>query len=346
MSNDNEMALKLATIAANIGRETREQMESLDSRTKRNNESKAEVTAETLALTRESSGFGAPRFQGLARVASAYSTFVAQMNDPHGQTARDAAESATRSYVASMTNNTDKSAKGGKFAGFTTTIRLGDAGARIISALDRRVKYWESVIDQCKLEQSPESARMIAEANRFAKLASKCPSAESEPLTADGKAPTHNGRPSRTVNGIAIPYRGANPREGQLAELSRFYEAHGEAVLSDAFLDAFLDNGGKVEKAGATIQGEASRALQAIEFLQQNGGTRSTDAAFLQMAAVMLARIADSGFGESKAADALAFEAAAPSETPEDETGDDAPGVSFGAPVETPRKRGKRGGGL
>lgn len=344
MTNDESALLShFAGIAASIGRETRENMESLDSRTKRNNESKAEVTAETLALSRESSGFGAPRFQGLSRVASAYSTFVARLNDPDSQIARDAAKMAMRNYVQNMTNNTEKSAGGGKFAGFETTIRLGDAGARIISALDRRVKYWESVIDQCKLEQSPESARMIAEANRYAKLASRCPEVEGGALAREGKLPTHNGRPSRTVNGIAIPYRGANPREGQLTDLCNMYEKHGEAVLSDAFLDAFLDNGGKVEKAGATIQGEATRALQAIEFLQQNGGTRSTDAAFLQMAAVMLARIADSGFGESKAADAVAFDAPA---TPDDEAGDDAPGVSFGAPVEAPRKRNKRGGGL
>lgn len=339
-SNDSELSLQFATIAATIGRETRESMESLDSRTKRNNESKAEISAETLALSRESSGFGAPRFQGLARVASAYSTFVARFNDPDGQAARDMAESATRSYVASMTNNSEKSAKGGKFAGFTTTIRLGDAGARIINALDRRVKYWESVIDQCKLENTPESARMISEANRFAKLAGKCPISEGESVTSDGKIPTHNGRPSRTVNGVAIPYRGANPREGQLAELSRMYESHGEVVLSDAFLDAFLDNGGKVEKAGATIQGEAARALQAIEFLQQNGGDRSTDSAFLQMAAVVLGRITDQGFGESKAADAAAFDAPA---APADEVGDDAPGVSFGM---APKRSKKRGGGL
>ena len=347
MTND-EMALMqvLASQAAQIGRETKDSANALESRVKQNAESKAEVSAETTLLNRETSGFGAPRFQGLGRVAQAFASFVTRVNDPESQIARDAAESAMRNYVSNMTGNTEKSANGGKFAGYVTTIRLADNAPRVIKALDRRVKYWESVIDQCKLENTPESLRMIGDASRYCKLAGKCPATEGSGVTQDGKAPTHNGRPSRSIRGVNISYKGARPREAQLAELSTLFAAHGDMVLTDEFLDAFLDNGGKPEKAGATVQGEASRALQAIEFLVQNGGARSTDSAFLSMASIVLNRIASAGFGESQAADAAAFDAAAPEAPAEPMEA----GISFGvdepAPDAGKASKRKRGGAL
>jgi hypothetical protein len=351
MTND-EMALMqvLASQAAQIGRETKDSAAALESRVKQNAESKAEVSAETTLLNRETSGFGAPRFQGLGRVAQAFASFVTRVNDPESQIARDAAESAMRNYVSNMTGNTEKSANGGKFAGYVTTIRLADNAPRVINALDRRVKYWESVIDQCKLENTPESLRMIGDASRYCKLAGKCPATEGSGVTSDGKQPTHNGRPSRSIRGVNISYKGARPREAQLAELSTLFAAHGDAVLTDEFLDAFLDNGGKPEKAGATVQGEASRALQAIEFLVQNGGARSTDSAFLSMANIVLNRIASAGFGESQAADAAAFDAAAPETPTEAPGGPMEAGISFGvadpAPDTGKASKRKRGGAL
>jgi len=347
--DNNEMALMqvLASQAAQIGRDMKDSAAALESRTKTNAESKAEVSAEALALNRESSGFGAPRFTGLGRVAQAYATFVVTLNDPESQKACDAAQTAMQNYVAHMTGNTEKSANGGKYAGYVSTIRLADAAPRVIGALDRRVKYWESVIDQCKVENTPESLRMIADASRYAKIAGKCPESEGAALTSDGKAPTHNGRPSRSVNGIFIKWRGAAPRDSQLAELSGLYAAHGDNVLTDDFLDAFLDNGGKPEKTGPTVQGEASRALQAIEFLTLHGGAQSNDSAFLSMATIVLGRINSMGFGESKAATTLAV-AAAPSAEPAEAP--EPAGVSFGAPAPTQASekggKRKRGGGL
>jgi hypothetical protein len=343
----------LNALAATIGREALESTQAHGAKEKRLAESQAELSGESQALKRESSGFGSPRFAGLARVGQAYATFLihGKVNDFEGAQARDAAEAAARSFVASFTAQTDKSAKGGKHAGYTTTIRLGDSAQTLIAALNRRVKYWENAADSYKADSnmSPaEKARMIAESDRFTKLAKLCPAVEGGNPDIDGKRATHTGRPSKTVNGIALPYKGATNRDSQLAEASRLYMQHGEAFLRDDVLDAFLDNGGKHEKT-VTIEGEAGKALALVEFLQANGGSRSQDSAFLQMAQMVLTRITREGFKDSVAA---AFDAGAVTPQVEAESEPDAPGVAFGAPVATaeaptPSGKGrKRGGSL
>jgi hypothetical protein len=339
----------LNSLAATIGREALESTQAHGAKEKRLAESQAELSGESQALKRESSGFGSPRFAGLARVGAAYASFLlnGKVNDREGAQARDAAEAAARSFVASFTAQSDKSAKGGKNAGYVSTIRLGDAAPTLIAALNRRVKYWEYAADSYKADSNmtpAEKARMIAESDRFTKLAKLCPAVEGGNPDIDGKRATHSGRPSRMVNGVALPYKGATNRDSQLAEASRLYAQHGDAFLRDDVLDAFLDNGGKLEKT-VTIEGEAGKALALVEFLQANGGSRSQDSAFLQMAQMVLTRITREGFKDSVAA---AFDAGAV--TPSVETESDAPGVAFGAPVvaaeaPAPASKGKKKGG-
>jgi hypothetical protein len=339
----------LNSLAATIGREALESTQAHGAKEKRLAESQAELSGESQALKRESSGFGSPRFAGLARVGQAYATFLihGKVNDFEGAQARDAAEAAARSFVASFTAQTDKSKAGGKHAGYVNTIRLGDAAPTLIAALNRRVKYWENAADAYKADAAmapAEKARMIAESNRFTQIAKACPVVEGGTMTKDDKPATHAGRPSKTVNGIALPYKGATNRDSQLAEASRLYAQHGEAFLRDDVLDAFLDNGGKLEKT-VTIEGEAGKALALVEWLQTNGGSRSQDSAFFQMAQMVLTRITREGFKDSIAA---AFDAGAV--TPPAEVESDAPGVAFGAPVvaaeaPAPASKGKKKGG-
>lgn len=344
----------LTSEAAKIGRETAGLSESLDKAKVRVEAAQGENKLELQRLRKELDGFNAPKYQGLAKLGPAYQAFVtiAANGAMDSQIARDALTMARNNFVSNMTAKTEKSAKGGTGAGYDHTIRLGDAAPRVIAALNNRVRQWESVKEALEAEKKPENACLIADAQRYCqpRNSHKCPAVEGATTTSDGKQPTHNGRPSRTVHGIAIPYMGATTRDAQLAELSRFYAAHGEIVLSNDFIDALLDTGGKCDKPGATVVGEASRALQAIEFLVLNGGQRSTDSAFLSMATVVLNRIASSGFGESQAADAAAFDAAAP-EAPAEPV---EAGISLGAPdpapdagkaastLATKRKRGGR----
>ena len=338
----------LNSIAATIGREAMESTQAHDNKEKRLAESQAELSGESQALKRESSGFGSARFSGLARVGAAYSSFLIQgkVNDNDGAQARDAAEAAARSFVASFTGQTDKSAKGGKHAGYVTTIRLGDKAKTLTDALNRRVKYWEHAADSYKNDPalSPaEKARMIAESDRFTKLAKLCPAVEGGNPDIDGKRATHAGRPSRTINGVALTYKGATNRDSQIAEASRLFAQYGDSFLRDDVIDSFLDNGGKLEKI-VTVEGEAAKALALVEYLQANGGSRSQDSAFFQMAQMVLTRITREGFKDSIAA---AFDAGAV--TPQPEAESDAPGIAFGAPAvaaEAPATvKGKKKGG-
>lgn len=340
----------LTSQAAQIGRETAGLSESLDKAKTKVEAAQGENKIELQRLRKELDGFNSPKYQGLAKLGPAYQSFVtiAANGAMDSQIARDALTMARNNFTANMTNKTEKSAKGGTGAGYDHTIRLGDAAPRVIKALNDRVRQWESVVESLESDNKPESARLIADAKRYCqpRNSHKCPAVEGAPVTGDGKLPTHNGRPSRTVHGIMIPFMGATTRDAQLAEFSRFYADHGDVVLSNDFIDALLDTGGKCDKPGPTVLGEASRALQAIEFLVQNGGARSTDSAFLSMASIVLNRIASTGFGESQAADAAAFDAAAP-EAPGEPV---EAGISFGVADPSPdagkASKRKRGGAL
>jgi len=140
---------------------------------------------------------------------------------------------------------------------------------------------------------------------RYLQPAGQGPGPDGKPLVVDGvvKTPKHVGRPAKKIGSIKIERGGATNRDSQLGQFAKMFLHHGDAVLDNAFVDAWLDNGGKWEGNTDTPEAHAQSALTAIEKLINCGGGTSADAGNLSAMRMFLTRIATEGLTKNKPAE-------------------------------------------
>jgi hypothetical protein len=303
MTENNLLAALLAhaaNIGANVKAEMAEAKESLDKSRQR----REHVNAEIDANEARASGFDAPRFIGLASVAGEFARIY---NGQDSDDTRDAAQAAASTFTGAFTAQTEKSAKGGKSAGYTHAILLGTRAETLRNALAARLRHWRDVLDSAPEDESPSAkAARVAEAKRFL-----VPCGEA--LMEDGSVPLDDkgnekrakfmGRPARTVRGVPIKFGRATNRDSQMAEASRFFATYGDVVLTSEVLDALLDNGGRYKPEGdESLSGMCAEARGTLDKIMAAGGANSGDAAFLMALHATLGRIMTEGFKTSQVA--------------------------------------------
>ena len=301
--------------AAEIGSAARDEAARLSSSQKDAADAVATARGRESELEALASGFDAPRFVGLTEVAREWAR---HFNDPHSTDAVTASEAAARAFIATYTAQTEKSARGGKKAGYARVIRLGIRAEAALAALAQRVAHWKRVHDSpVKGESATEARDRKALAKRYYVVNSSSPT-----LTATGEWPTdsdgapvrpkYNGRPARTVRGVEISHCCATNRDSQLASFAELFERYGDVVLNDDVVDAFLDNGGRyVHDGEPTLASLCESACDLIDKLLAQGGSASGDAAFLMALHATIKRIATEGFKSPQGANAPASEAPA-----------------------------------
>lgn len=308
---------QMGTEAAAIGSDFKAKADTFESAAKSRKEASATARDSVVKDDRSRGGFDTFMFQGLSRVAGAFGRLY---NDPTSPEASAAAELAARSFTASFTGATDKTAKGGTAAGYVHHILLGANGESVRNALQRRLDYWqESVDSETDPKRKAEAAKLAA---RYTVVCGDAPLPDgSFPVDSKGvaKVPRHNGRPAATVNGVDIAAGRATDRKAQFAAMSRLYAMHGAAALSPEVVDAFLDNGGRFQ-AEVNVTALASQAQETLEKLLLAGGNISGDGSFLTVAVARLAAIAKNGLTPARVAPTIP--APAPAATPGEVTGE------------------------
>lgn len=299
--------------AARIGTETRAEIDAAKAIFDRAKMRAANANEDVADRDYESKGFGAPRFNGLTKIAGLYGQ---AFNTTDSQDARDAAKAMASSFVATFTGQTDKSANGGKSAGYVHVITLGSQAERVQRMLQQRLDYWRSEHDSAPDGESPkDAAERKAKARRYLTPCGDAPDVEGGSTITNAKGeikpPKFNGRPSVLVNGVQIDYARATNRDSQMAAFARLFATHGDKALHPDVVDAFLDNGGRFKAdSEATLESAAGAALAAIDQIMSMGGASSGDAGFLMAAHAVIERIAKDGFKASVVAPAQPVEAA------------------------------------
>ena len=254
--------------AASIGADTRATL--LAAEESLNKAKQRAATARDVADTedRALSGFDSPRFIGLAKVAGLWGK---HFNQRDSQDARDACAAMAKAFVSSFTAQTDKSAAGGKFAGYSHTVALGGNAERLRAAVAQRLSHWQGLLESAsQIEDATERADAIATAKRYTVVCGPALTEAGEhPVDEKGKIKVakFRGRPAVVVNGVPIPYAGATNRDSQFAGLSRLMAEHGDKVLAPEVLDAFLDNGGRVkaDDSEKTLAGYCADVRSALD---------------------------------------------------------------------------------
>lgn len=314
MTNHNLLEA-LLTSAAHIGANVKVEMDKArealakarDKRSEIDNEI-AQADKDSAGLDSKSAAFDSPRFVGLAKIGA---DFTRLYNGRDSQDSRDAAVAAAQVFVTSFTGQTDKSAKGGKGAGYAATIMLGSHAERLRFAMQQRLDHWRQQHDSTiEGESGGDAAARKAEARRYL---TPCGDALMEdgslPVDSKGvtKVPKFNGRPARVVNGISIPFGRGTNRDSQMAEASRLYAMHGDAVMMPEVLDALLDNGGRYKpEEDQSLSRLCADARTSLDKIMAAGGSASGDAAFLTALHSVLGRIMAEGFKDSVVAEAPA----------------------------------------
>lgn len=251
-------------------------------------------TAQTAVAERDRDikGFNRPRFSTLARIGAAFAQSYSDNVGGLRMGADAAAHSAASEFAAAFTDASDKTTKGGGTVGlYKTVITTGVNAERVRKALAERVAFWEREIDsKPDGESAKDRAERLANARRFTTVAS---------CGAKGK---HKGRPSKTFtmpdgSKIVISNGEGTNRTNQLAAACVLFQAHGDNFLHPDVLDAFLDNGGLLDKAGKdSVESIAASAHASImSLMDEHGGRISADGAMLTMALAVLRQIADTG---------------------------------------------------
>ncbi len=324
MTNHDKMAALLAS-AASLGADYRAKSDALSSDMRKRADAAAYANARVEDDKFEVSGFAALRYIGLAEMGRHLQAAFNQ----DCQERRDAARGMADAFMSSMTGATAKTLNGGKQAGYTRVISLGDNAERCRAALQGRLLHWRGVkASAAEIEDAKEKAEAIATANRYLVPCGDAPNADgSYPTDKDGKArtPKFNGRPAITIDGVSIPFGRGTDRDAQFAAFAALYGEHGDKVLRPEIVDAFLDNGGRFKPSGEkTVADLANEALAAIDGLLGVGGKESGDGAFLQLAGAIMARIAKEGLKGSATVSA-ANAAADSSDSEESSTGGENP---------------------
>jgi methylmalonyl-CoA mutase cobalamin-binding subunit len=361
----------LLSEAARIGTETRATIDAAKAIMDRAKIRAADTARDVADRDYEAKGFTAPRFNGLVQIAGLYGQ---AFNTIDSQDARDAAKAMASSFVQTFTGQTEKSAGGGKSAGYTHVVTMGANAKRAQQALQQRLDYWrgehDAIIDG---EPPKDAAERKAKARRYLTTCGDAPDVEGGTTITSSKGevkvPKFNGRPSVLVHGVQIAYGRGTDRDAQFAAFARLYAEHGDKVLVPDVVDAFLDNGGRFKAdSEATLESAAGAALAAIDQIMAMGGASSGDAGFLTAAHTVIERIAKQGFKASQVAAPAQPEPEAPNEqapneqapaesvedvlagvgTPPAETAPEAPaegeGVVLGAPSASRPKRNRNKG--
>lgn len=233
-------------------------------------------------------GFDKPRFVALARIGAAYGAAYLANNSGPATGADAAAHSAASAFASAFTKAQNKTVQGGGVvAGFRAVINLGQNAERVRKALAERVSYWTRIYDEPKGESE--------DAQQYAKRRDDA-ARHMTPASCDGAKPKHAGRPGGAIHGIVLePGKGTN-RTSQLAAAAILYAAHGDNFLHPEVLDAFLDNGGKVEAPKDSLESAAGKAYDALIVVADEWkGRLSGDGALLSMALAVLAKARDTG---------------------------------------------------
>lgn len=361
MTNHDRMAALLAS-AAHLGADYKTRLDAQSADMRKRADAATHAAARVEDDKFETGGFNALRYKGLTELAGALHAAF----NTDSQMRRDAARGMADAFMSSMTGATAKSLAGGKQAGYSRVIQMGDAAERARVALQSRLDYWRGVkASAAEIEDAKEKAAAIATANRYLVPCGDAPMADgSYPTDKDGKqrVPKFCGRPAVVVNGVDIPYGRGTDRDAQFAAFAGLYESHGDKVFGADVVDAFLDNGGRFKPSGDKSVGDlANDALAAVDALLAAGGAQSGDGAFLQLAGAIFTRIAKEGLKgsampaepDSSEAEESAPDTVAGSENPEHtENAPDAGtaediladaategvGVVLGAPAATPAR--------
>lgn len=293
----------LLASAASVGASMKAADDSAKARSADKKSAVGEARRDSEIASRETSGFGTGLFVGLSRVGA---LFAAEFNDPDSREARDAADACARSFMASFTGATDKTAKGGTSAGYAKAIRLGTKTESVRYAMQYRLLHWYDRLDSADTLEPAEAKAAREEARRFTTVCGDAPLPNGDwPTDNKGqrKRPKFNGRPARTVRGINIPFGRGTDRKAQFAAMLEMFETHGDSAIQSDVLDAFLDNGGKfVDPNADSAESHAANALASVEKLCLAGGSTSADAAILSLAITVLNRISREGLAQSVAA--------------------------------------------
>lgn len=290
----------LLSQAAHIGANTRAEIEAAKASLDKAKQVSAAARDDVTSQDRAASGFASPRYKGLVEVAGWWGRSFNQ----DSQDARDASAAMATSFMASMTGQTEKSLNGGKRAGYARVIRTGSNAQRIQRALQNRLEYWQGIHDTAvEGENGKDAAERKAQARRYLTPCGDAPDVEGGDQITDknGKVsdrkPKFKGRPSVTINGVAIKYGRGTDRDAQFAAFSELFEAHGDVVLRPDVVDAFLDNGGKFESdKDSSLPGACASVLAGIDTIMSMGGQGSGDHAALMAFHAIVSRIKDEGF--------------------------------------------------
>lgn len=288
----------LLSQAAHIGADTKVQIEEAESILKRSRDRATE--AKSLLNEREiaAGGFSAPRFMGLASVASIHGgAFNAQSQD-----STDAARAMAQAFMASYTGRTDKSLAGGALANLARVISTGKNASALRTMLQSRLDHWQSVLDSAPDgESASDRAARIAEAKRYLTPCGDAPMENGDwpqdTKTGKPRQPKFNGRPATTIRGVSIPFGRGTNRDSQIAAFADLYAQYGDKVLSSDVVDAFLDNGGRYKvDSEASLADACNAALVALDQMMAAGGKGTGDEAFLMAAHAVISRIHGEGF--------------------------------------------------
>lgn len=310
MVNQQQLAVaaQLVDVAKTIGLETKTAMDTFAAASKTRREAfvaaRESVEADkALDETKGTQAFNAPRITNLAKVGQVFGRLF---NDSDSKHAKESAKMAATSFMEAATGRGEKSLNGGVLGNYSYVILCGNSADRVRRALQDRLDHWQAHKDAASaLTDAKARADGIAEAMRYLQPAGQAPDVNGNPIVVDGqvKTPKHNGRPAKKIRGIAIERGGATNRDSQIGQFAKMFLHHGDAVLEDDFVDAWLDNGGKWEGNSDTPEAHANAALVSIEKLLLAGGANSADSANLTAMRMFLSRIASEGLTKNAAAD-------------------------------------------
>lgn len=305
MSDSDNRFESLYVEAAKLGTAQSEAVKNAGLATARAKERKAAENERITELDREASGFRSPQFAGLASVAN---IFGDNFQDASVDGADKAAKGMARAFMETFTGRTEKSDKGGASSAMANLVSLGRKADTVLRSLQGRLDHWNRVYDSASESESPaEAAEQREQANRYLKLADSASPAQVDAktgkITKPAKPAKYAGRPAVSLHGIDIPAGKGATRAGQVNQIVLAYMQHGDDVLRPDVLDAFLDNGGKVEKPQEGAESAAGRAMAAItDLLEKHGGKESADAAYFLGILPVLDRISTQGLAAARPA--------------------------------------------
>lgn len=281
--NHDQLAAFLADVA-NVAHESRSALDSLNRTGEAVKKLRADASAEVEKVKREASGFAAPRFVGMGKVAKTYGQLF---NDPDAEGASDAANKAALTFLSTFTGVTEKSIPGGRKSGVAALIRCGAMGPVIIDRLQRRLAHWYDVLDSADSGEgsAEEKAAKKAMAREYTQLADS---------PKEGAKPKWAGRQETTIGDITISGGKGTNRDAQVAQAANYFLVHGEKFLADDVLDAFLHNGGRTQKEEEKVGDRARRLGHEIAAMLNECGD-SPDRVQLTIAMEVMDRIAERG---------------------------------------------------